>query len=195
MTLKVSSVEPAPSAESTAAPGRDGRPWWKTALAVAGAAVMGGAAWWWSHPSVFPEVGSEVHGPAETGDTVYVGIAEVPETSELHLIDATPRLVFGEDVADVSVLVCRRANEFSGIGYVFGEDAAESCASLDAPVDTTLSSDDQLVLQVHTEFSGVVAFDGIDVTYSTGWQRGTQATGLETAVVITEPAVTPGTRP
>ncbi len=114
----MSPVEPAPVAEPAPASGRRGRPWLKPVVAVTGAAVIGGAVWWWSHPSVFPDVGSKVQGPAETGDTVYVGIAEVPETSELHLIDATPRLVFGEDVVDVSVLVCRRANAFSGIGYV-----------------------------------------------------------------------------
>lgn len=139
------------------------------------------AAWWVTHPRVFLGVGNQVTGPVPAGTYAYVGMEVIPRAGmELH--GATPRVVFNSGDVEASVAVCPLAGR-DGVGFVYEEDIESLCESLRAPVGP-VQKGDFLVLEVLGSYSGLIAVDGIDLTYSTGIQRGTQAIGMETAVFV-----------
>lgn len=171
---------------------RPRRPWRRRALAVVLAlllAAVGGAAWWMSHPRAFQDVGDSMSGPTEPGKPIFLGMVHPPEGVTLDLVDAVPRVLFDNADAELTVHVCRLARPGNAIGIVYADDAQRICASLRAP-SGPLEENDQLVVELVASMTGVVVVDGLDVTYRTGLQRGNQATGVASAVVIGEPGST-----
>jgi hypothetical protein len=144
----------------------------------------GAAAWWVMHPRVFLGVGDIVTGPVPVDTRAYVGMEIIP-TDGMVLHGATPRVVFNSGDVETEVLVCRLAGP-SGPGFVHEEDIESLCESLRTP-DGPVEEGDRLVVQVVGDTTGLVAMDGIDLTYSSGLQRGTQAVGLEAAVIVEKP--------
>ncbi|GGK71911.1 hypothetical protein [Ornithinimicrobium pekingense] len=135
-------------------------------------------AWWWSHPRAFGGPGGEFGARPERLTPVYVVMVELAG-HDVELIAGEPRVrVFGGEV-QTEVLLCDGAN----IGIVYGDDAERRCA---APADHRRSTDwDQVVLRFTPSDAGTVAVvDGIDLTYRTGLQRGTEHVGWAGAVVF-----------
>lgn len=145
--------------------------------AALGAAVFG-AGWWWSHPSVYGGVSDEFGAHLERLTPVYVGMVSEPEVGRVDVVDAEPRVrVFGGAEADV--LLCNEAQ----IGIVDGDDVEHLCFAPGVPRED--SRWDQVVLRVTPLEAGtVVVVDGIDLTYSTPFQRGTEHTGSAGVVVF-----------
>lgn len=154
--------------------------------------LAGVAAWWWmTHPRAFMEVGSAMMGPVPAETRAYLGMEIIPEDGmELH--GATPRVVFNLGDVETGVAVCHPAGR-RGVGFVHAEEIDSLCESLTAPVGP-VQRGDFLVVEVIGYDSGLVALNGVDVTYSTGMQRGTQAVGLEAAIIVEDAAGAPPSR-
>lgn len=136
------------------------------------------AAWWWSHPSVFGGPGGEFGARPERLTPVYVAMVELAG-HDVEMIAGEPRVrVFGGEVL-AEVLLCDGAN----IGIVHGDAVEPRCTS---PADHRRSTDwDQVVLRLAPTDAGTVAVvDGVDLTYSTGLQRGTEHVGWAGTVVF-----------
>lgn len=153
-------------------------------LAVAVGLVVLAACWWGTHPRVFPGPGNQVSGPGTVGEPMYYGLAVVPE--DLHLTDATARVLVNSADAEVNVLLCRPADEHLGVGAVGLEGFESICDSVGAPSGRAAAPDD-LVLEVVPWSAGVVVVEGLDVTYRTTLQWGTQTTGMTATVVVEAP--------
>jgi len=142
------------------------------------------AAWWVTHPRVFEDHGATVTAPAEVGAPIYVGIETMPRDG-LVLHGATPRVVFETADAQIDVMLCRLTGVM-GVGVVDEEDIAALCEPLRAPVGP-VEEGDFLVVEIAGDGSGMVVLDGVDLTYSTGIQRGTQAVGMDVGITVSEP--------
>lgn len=162
-------------AKATRSPRRRG-----SSIALAGgvvAALLAGL-WWHTHPNVFPGPGNSFEARPDDQTPMYVGVAYPPDgaATRVRVLDAEPRAeIFGEATAEVWACT-------GGTIGVVGEDSPEAAACV--PLGEAAESWDQLVVRVAPEEPGaVVVLDGIDVTYSTGQQRGTQHTGKGGVIV------------
>lgn len=153
-------------------------------LAVAVGLGVLAACWWGTHPRAFQGPGSEVSGPGTVGEPVYLGLAVVP--GDIHLTDATARVLLDSADADVDVLVCRLADVHLGPGVVGPDDLESICRSVGHPTGPA-DDPDHLVLEVVPWSTGVVVVEGLDVTYRTTLQWGTQTTGMTATVVVEAP--------
>ena len=162
-----------------AAPRRSGR---RRVIVVVLLLLAGAAASWWvTHPRMFGDGGATVTGSTPAGTAAYVGMEAIPRDGvELH--GAHPRVVLETGDIAVTVLVCRPVGS-TGVGFVHADGIASLCEPLSAP-EGPVQRGDFLVAEVVGDSSGVVVLDGIDVTYSSGVQRGTETVGVDAAVVI-----------
>lgn len=140
------------------------------------------AAWWVMHPRVFLGVGNIVTGPVPVGTRAYVGMDVIPRDG-MVLHEATPRVVFNTGDVETEVMVCHLAGS-TGVGFVHEQDIESLCESLRAPSGPVQKGDFLVVQVVDDDDAGLVAMNGIDLTYSSGMQRGTQAIGQEAAVIV-----------
>lgn len=156
--------------------------WRQSKRAVVGVllgAVVLGTGWWWSHPNVYGDVGDEFGARPEALMSVYVAMVEEPDLGRVTIINAEPRVhVFGGE-AQADVLLCNAAR----IGIVYGDDVESQCFPPGQQRDD--ASWDQVVLKVTPLGAGaVVVVDGIDLTYKTQFQRGSEHTGSTGAIVF-----------
>lgn len=137
------------------------------------------AGWWWSHPSVFGSVGGEFGVRPDRLTPVYVDMTGVSERPQVTLIEATPRVhVFGGEV-QTDVLLCDGAE----IGVVYGDQVEHQCYPLGVHGEDL--SWDQMVLKVApVDAETVIVVDGVDLTYGTRFQRGTEHTGWTGTIVF-----------
>lgn len=151
---------------------------YKSVVALLLAAAVVGAGWWWSHPAVYGGVGNEFGAYPDRLVPVYVVMVEEPEAGHVRVMDAEPRVrVFGE--AQAEVLLCDDAQ----IGIVSGDDVERPCFG--PHLDGEDRGWDQVVLKVTPLQAGaVVVVDGIDLTYSTRFQRGAEHTGSPGVIVF-----------
>ena len=149
------------------------------ALFLVGAVVSVGL-WQWRSPNAFVEQGSEVAMYSPVGTTALFGVATPRRDMDpavLTLRSVEPQIAEGD--AEVDVLVCRPRPGAGGIGAARGEGALDRfCQSHEAADDTQVVPGDDLILRVHSEEPGRVVVEGIKVTYSHGWRRGSQVTGV-----------------
>lgn len=168
---------------------RRGRAQWRVvALAALLAVALGAVLWWWSHPRAFEEQAGMGIVPAEPGRALFEGMVH-PYASDLTLLDVRPRIVSDDASAEVTVHVCRVVEPGSAVGNAY-DDVDEFCASLREPTGA-LEATDQLLVEVVAQEEGEVVIDGLDVTYRSGLQRGTQHTGLHLTVEVGPPGSTP----
>lgn len=149
-------------------------------LAIGTVAALAALGWWHLHPTAFSGAGDEATAFRETLDPVYVGMAWPPSGStwrDVRVHDAQPRVqVFGD--AEAEIWMCTDG----AIGVVGEQDVGSACTPLDSSGDVPW---EVLALRVTADEPGVVVvFDGIDVTYAHGLQRGSQHTGISGVIVF-----------
>jgi hypothetical protein len=152
--------------------------------------VMGLAwAWHWrTHPTVFPEHGNGLGSTLGDGRRMLaVGVTfPYPGTGERVSIEsAEPRVVENSAGASFEFYVCSLDPEHSdgsAIGSISSRVFSKLCPDAIPVTDGTeldvgAAIPQQLVMVLTVQESGMVVTEGVDLTYSSGWQSGTQAIG------------------
>lgn len=143
----------------------------------------------WRHPSAFPEAGGwgvgkrhqKINEPVFVGMTFPYGDAEGTvsiDTVKGHAVTDTA-------AAELAYFVCTIDTSAGGaLGTGSQADVDEFCSTLTPADGATLSlGREQLLLEVTPTRQGVVKIHGLDVTYTHGWQHGTQRIGGDVEVL------------
>lgn len=166
-------------AEGSSRPGR--RAARVMVLILVGAVVIVGL-WEWRSPNAFVQGTGGVGMYSQVGTTALFGVATPrqdmdPGVLTLHSIE--PRVTEGD--AEVDVVVCRPSPAAGGIGTARGDRALDRfCQSHRAADGAQMVPGDDLIVRVRSQEPGRVVVEGIEVTYSHGWRRGSQVIGLTT---------------
>jgi hypothetical protein len=143
--------------------------------------------WFWRHPTAFHGYGGWTvgHESWPVGDPLFVGIT-YPERGaggSVTIRAASAHLAGDSTGVEIEFFVCT-INEAAGVGAVgaAGLDAiSRTCSSLrpvsGAEMTLAETAADQLVMAVTLTEPGRVVIRGVDLSYSHGWQRGTQRVG------------------
>lgn len=147
-------------------------------------AVVAGSVgvWQWRSPNAFAEQGSGVDIYNPVGTAALVGVAgprQQMDPAVLTVHSVEPQITEGD--AQVDVIVCHTGPGKDGIGAVRGS-VDRYCESHGAPDGARLGPHDQFVVRVHSDKPGRAVIEGVKVTYSHGWRRGSQVTGLTVTV-------------
>jgi hypothetical protein len=157
-----------------------------TVLATA-VIVAGSWAWHWrTHPEVFPGDGNGIGATLHASrDTLYIGVTyPYPGRGDKVTIDsAEPRIVANTADATFDFYLCTldvSGSDFSAFGVAGRRLSARMCPD---PVplvrgmvlDVGADPPQQLVVRITVHRPGVLRTRGVDLTYSHGWQHGTQA--------------------
>ena len=138
---------------------------------------VGALGWWWRHPGMFGAQGSAVGMYSPAGTTAWLGVAQPLRklgSGTVTIHSAEPRVIEGN--ATIEVVTCRTSGSKGGVGAARGP-LRGNCEELMKAEGSTLRVDDQLLLRVHSDEPGRVIVRGVDILYSSGWQRGSQITG------------------
>lgn len=159
------------------------------AVALALALGAGGAAWWVTHPDVFPEDGSfgMKTVPEQVGTSYYAGLVSTSiktEHRELELRAATPVVTKNTADAEIEMYLCEvdPEQDLVGVGSQRTE-PTDVCAVFEPVTEGTRFAIGggeplhELVIRVQAAQPGVVKVRGIEVAYRDGLRRGTQVTG------------------
>lgn len=138
------------------------------------------------HPEAFAEAGGwGFRGPGRVGEAKYVGMSydRRGEHGTVTIHEVSPDLVENTSAARFRFFVCRvgGVKTIGAIGIVGEEGIANSCLSLEPAGGAELrlgrSPMDQIVMAVTPMKPGRVRIRSLHVTYSRGWQSGTQTIG------------------
>lgn len=163
--------------------------WRRGAGVVAAVAVLVAVVavtWLWRHPTAFPEVPREVSSSSDqwpVGQPMYVGMTYPFHHREatVTLREAEAKILTNTANATVSFGVCTLNPHEAGIASVAAPDISRFCESWVSIDGQQLTSDahslKQLLMKVTPRQPGDVEIAGAAVTYSQGWQRGTQDIG------------------
>jgi hypothetical protein len=151
--------------------------------------ALSGLGWWWRHPDAFGNQGDVVGLYNPVGTTAWLGLAQPwrliePRTVTIHSVE--PQVVKGN--ATIDVVACGTSPAKSGVGTARGS-LGELCEWHKQAEGSTLRGGDQLLLRVRSENPGRLVVRGVKVTYSHGWQRGSQVTGKTVRVTFGTKAV------
>lgn len=144
--------------------------------------------WTWRHPSVFNEPGNAVRQTMSGDDPIYFSVAFPDEDASgaVTINSVSPSLVETNDDTKIVFFVCTLTGG-AGIGTVYERHMSDFCSSLEPAAGATMhlggDSAQTLVMAVDQPGVGRVRIRDVAVTYSHGWQRGTQHTGPEVTVV------------
>lgn len=160
-------------------------------LTAAGLAVAATAwAWHWhTHPTALERGGAGwVTTLDKTPSSLYTGLTfprrDPGATIEIETV--TPRIIENSTGATFDYYLCSLDTEsvgFDALGTVDRRGFEKFCpdAVPVEPLTNTLHTGtdpaQQLVVAITTGQRGVIRLDGFDVTYTHGWQRGTQTVG------------------
>ena len=157
-------------------------------ILIAGIAWLG---WTWRHPDVFPEAGGwgvrNKHFPI--GEPLYVGMSYEDETATgtITVESARARVVTNTADAKIEFFVCvvDPASGVGSVGAVRQDDFEDECPSATpvegAALELKLNATprEEVVIAVTLSHAGQIQIEGFDLTYSRGWQHGTQHIGGE----------------
>ena len=160
-------------------------------VALAGVVLVAGLAWAWhwrTHPDIVPGNGAGMRMTLDDQRrSVFVTVTDPsPGEGETVRIDsATPRMLQNTAEATVEFFVCRldlRGANHSALGAVGPRHFAGVCPDPVPVVEGTelaigAEPPQQLLMRVVVESPGRLRIDGVDLTYTHGWQRGTQTVG------------------
>lgn len=155
---------------------------------AAGAALLS-----WRSPGVFYEVnktGIDLSGRLTAGEPASYGMSHVRSTSRAGVtVDKVmPNVVENSARATVTVQVCT-PDARSGIGAIGSTpDPRGECSRLvpaqGAVMHVSGRAPDQLLVTVTGMVPGVVRIEGLRVSYTHGWHRGTQDVGADVRLVV-----------
>ena len=184
-------AEGADEASATA----NARRWWVRgvlgALVVLALIALGLLVSVWRHPSAFPEAGGWGVGTRhqKMSEPVFVGMTYPDEDAEgtVSIDEVKGHAVTDTAAAELAYFVCTIDTAAEGtIGSGSQADVDEFCSTLTPADGATLSLGnhprEQLLLEVTPTRQGVVKIHGLDVTYTHGWQHGTQRIGGDVKV-------------
>ena len=170
------------------------------ALVALGVAVVTAAAlaWQWrTHPRAFEAAGGWTagHDSLAAGRTVYVGMSYEAREARGHatLETLSPRVVLNSSNATIRLFVCHvnPDGDVGAIGVEGRRHIDDDCRSLvparGARVELNAEPKQQVVIEISPRRPGQVLVDGIDITYSHGWQRGLQRVGGRVDIRTVEP--------
>jgi len=143
--------------------------------------------WTWRHPAVFHDAGGWGVG-SKTWDVnapFYVGMSyEKPDaegTITIHSVHAVDLSAADDAVVEFFVCTVDPKGGSSAIGSASEASIRGECSSLVPAAGATLELNahprQQLLVAVTLPHPGRVKLAGLDVSYSHGWQRGTQRIG------------------
>jgi hypothetical protein len=163
-------------------------------LSGAGVLMLGlvvSVGWTCRHASAFEDYGGwgVGHDDWRVRETAYVGITFPGDNASgsVTIHGADPHGLADSTGAKFAYFLCTPkpdpAGAASGVGSEF--DAHEQCGDL-VPADDALMSlaEQQLVVAITPGNEGVVAFHGLDLRYSEGWQNGTQRVGGDVQIQV-----------
>jgi hypothetical protein len=154
--------------------------------------IIAGLAWAWhwrTHPTVFPEAGNRIGLTLDDGRRIVaVGVTyPYPGTGKTVSIEsAAPRILKNSADASFDFYICEQDLERpdgSALGMVVGtREFSRYCPDAQPVQDGTdlntgSVSPQQLVLVLRSGRQGRAVTEGVNLTYSTGLQGGTQAVG------------------
>ncbi|WP_248581029.1 hypothetical protein [Nocardioides sp. InS609-2] len=153
------------------------------AVLLAGSAMTG---WHWrTHPTAFPSAGNGWGSESfPVGKTHYVAMVGHLEDAERVRIDrVTPVFMKNTARAEVRFLVCTidPASGVGGVGLVgrrsFNKTCPEPVPAEGAWFEPDDSAHQDIVMAITPRTDGAVNMSAIEITYTQGWQHGTQVTG------------------
>jgi len=159
----------------------------RTRIRVVGALVVvvvasgGIAAYHWrTHPDAFGRYGVSMFTPVPVGQELHVGMTSLgpgvePRTVTLH--DARPRIVQNTSGAKVSFSLCRESGPLGADTAPLDEYCAEVVPLDDSEMEVSPDTGDLVVMTIRPTQPGSVRIRGMDLTYTDGWQRGTEHAG------------------
>ena len=145
------------------------------------------AAWWQSHPSAFDtRTVTAARGAASVGEAAHVD-SGIYAGQAVTLLSVRPRLAPGSPGADIALTVCGPPrSSFAGVGFV-GGDLRGYCGTTSDVDDAALRMpSQQIVVSIRPREAGIVRIEGFDVRYRDGLQVGTQHTGSEITVTVSD---------
>lgn len=158
-------------------------------LAVAVLAAAGVVGWRWRHPTAFDSYTShaEVSMRGQVAETVYVQavIPKIGDHGQVIIKDASVRgLPNGSDVTIDYVLCTVNWND-GPLAAGREVDMPQGCTSVVPAVGADMAVGEQeLMVAVTSSQPGVFRMQGVDVTYTDGWQTGTQHVGVRMRVSL-----------
>jgi hypothetical protein len=155
-------------------------------LVVAGLVVVVG--WTWRHPQVLQPYGNGMGRTGiKPGSTVYATVADAVHypagTVTIHGV--TPHNLRDSTHATLAYYVCAVKPGPLLEGIYYRREMRPSCAPLVPALGARMSlSSQELLVAITPHRSGLLAFRGVDVHYSRGWQDSTQRTGFDTRIRV-----------
>jgi hypothetical protein len=147
--------------------------------------------WTWRHPAAFEKYGG--WGVADTdwqaGTTAYVPITfpAGDASGSVRIRAADPHDLTDSTVATFSYFLCTPPDGPTGaeIGIHTESRLRHECDHVGPALDATMSlTRQQLVVAVTPARDGVVAFHGLDLRYTDGWQDGTERVGGDVRIRV-----------
>jgi hypothetical protein len=175
----MTSVTPEPATPGTLAVTPSRRGWRITTYACVLALLLAVIAWVSTHPDELATTDTKVQAQTPVATPVYVGVFGTPAGFDRTLHVAGVR-VFATSTADVTIVphVCHG-------GSVNVTTTPQSfCSSFGASEGATLTSGDEIVLEVVGDVPTVVDIDRVRVAYRDGLQWATQDAGAPARVSI-----------
>lgn len=157
-------------------------------LAASMLAAAGVVVWKWRHPSAFEPYGNAGGINRWTvGETAYVGLTFPDYRDHRHVSIQTVTahgLADGTD-ATVEFVLCTIDPAEGGLGAGSEADMSKSCTSVDPAAGADMAFDRQALMVALTPSQpGVFEMRGADVSYTDGWQTGTQHVGIRAWVRV-----------
>jgi hypothetical protein len=155
---------------------------WKllvTALAILMAIGVAVGIWQWRSVDAFGGQGNLIPwNDLKVGSTVLMTAGEPGQDidpSFLTVHSAEPQVTEGN--LPVEVLVCHRWPGSVGIGSVWADQIDKYCETFEPAEGARMDAGDQLIYRVGSDEPGSIVIEGVKVTYSHGWRRGSEITG------------------
>ncbi len=162
------------------------------ALAVVGLVAWG--AWWTRHPTLFHDSyadGQSAHVQAQR--PVLVGMlysATSGRVSSVHIDKLSPRLVRDTAGGTFTFELCTLKSSNTSMGMAAGGLGVlrPYCTTMAPAVgaDFTVGGGErqQIVMVVTPARPGIIRVAGLDLTYTAGWQKGTEHVGIGTTLFV-----------
>ena len=135
--------------------------------------------WYLTHPQDLPLSDRRVDASTPAGSPVFIGVFDVPRDFGREIDLSGVRV---QATATTPVTITPRLCRSGSIGATRQPDPF--CEELVGTDDVTLSSGDQIVLEIVGEGAGAVTIDPVRLAFSEGLQRGVKPAGSRALVTF-----------